>query len=65
MQPGLDSARMALAFVNSGKFLPSTIVGATGMDQLNTNSESVNIILSDDVVQGIQAFHKAQPNPSS
>ena len=34
------------------------------MDQLNTNSESVNIILSDDVVQGIQAIHEAQPNPS-
>lgn len=61
---GLDFAQMALAFVNSRKFLTSTIIGATTMDQLKTNIESVNIRLPEDVVQGIQAIHEAHPNPS-
>ncbi|MGB5405991.1 MAG: NADP(H)-dependent aldo-keto reductase [Thiogranum sp.] len=61
---GLDPARMALAFVNSRKFLTSTIVGATTMEQLKTNIESVNVRLSDDLLHGIQAIHEAHPNPS-
>ncbi len=61
---GLDFAQMALAFVNSRKFLTSTIIGATTMDQLKTNIESVNIRLSEDVVQAIQAIHETHPNPS-
>jgi len=61
---GLDFAQMSLAFVNGRKLLTSTIVGATTMDQLKTNIESVNIKLSADVLQGIEAIHEAHPNPS-
>ena len=61
---GLDFGQMALAFVNSRKFLTSTIVGATAMDQLKANIDSVNISLSEKIVQGIQAIHEAHPNPS-
>jgi len=64
MQPWLDSAQMALAFVNSRKFLPRTTVRATSMDRVNSNSETVKIILFVDAVRGIQTIHDAQPNPS-
>ena len=61
---GLDAAQMALAFVNSRKFLTSTIIGATAMDQLKANIDSVNINLSEQIVQEIQAIHESHPNPS-
>ena len=61
---GLDSAQMALAFVNSRRFLTSTIVGATTLAQLKTNIDSVNISLAADLLQEIEAIHEAHPNPS-
>lgn len=64
MQPWIDSTQMALAFVNSRKFLSRTIVGATSMDRVNSNSETVKILLFDGVMQGIQAIHDAKPKPS-
>ena len=59
----LDLAQMALAFVTSRKFLTSTIVGATTMDQLRTDIGSIQISLSEDVLEAIQAIHQAHPNP--
>ncbi|NNG12498.1 MAG: NADP(H)-dependent aldo-keto reductase [Halobacteria archaeon] len=61
---GLDCARMALAFVNSRRFLTSTIIGATSMAQLRSNIGSIDLELSDEVLEGIQAIHEAHPNPS-
>ena len=62
-QHDLDLAQMALAFVTSQKFLTSTIVGATTMDQLRTDIGSLQISLSEDVLEAIQAIHQAHPNP--
>jgi aryl-alcohol dehydrogenase-like predicted oxidoreductase len=59
----LNLAQMALAFVNSRKFLTSTIVGATTMEQLRSDIDSIQLSLSDDVLEGIQAIHQAHPNP--
>ncbi len=59
----LDYAQMALAFVNSRKFLTSTIVGATSMEQLTSNIQSIDLSLSTEVLEGIQAIHEAHPNP--
>ena len=61
---GLDPARMALAFVNSRKFLTSTIVGATTMAQLRINIDSVNLRLDDTLIEAIDRIHLAHPNPA-
>jgi aryl-alcohol dehydrogenase-like predicted oxidoreductase len=60
---GLDPAHMALAFVNRQRFVSSTLIGATSMAQLVTNVASVDVHLSDEVIQAIEQVHKAQPNP--
>jgi aryl-alcohol dehydrogenase-like predicted oxidoreductase len=59
----LNPAQMALAFVNRQRFLTSTLIGATTMAQLETNLASVDVRLSDDVMQAIDAIHRAQPSP--
>jgi aryl-alcohol dehydrogenase-like predicted oxidoreductase len=63
-QHGLDPAQMALAFANSRPFLTSTIIGATTMAQLRSNIDSINVTLSAEAVEGIEAIHAEHPNPS-
>ena len=60
----LDPAQMALAYVNTRPFLTSTIIGATTMEQLNSNIDSINLTLSTEVLEGIEAIHSEHPNPS-
>lgn len=59
----LDPAQMALAFVNSRSFLTSNIIGATTMEQLETNLESESVKLDDEVLDAIDAIHQRMPNP--
>jgi len=61
---GLSLAQMALAFVNTRPFLTSNIIGATTMEQLKENIDSIDVSLSDEVLEGIEAIHKAIPNPA-
>ena len=61
---GLSMAQMALAFVNSRPFVTSNIIGATSMEQLKENIGSIDVELSDEVLDGIEAIHKAIPNPA-
>lgn len=61
---GLDPAQMALSFVNSRPFLTSNIIGATRMDQLESNIASIDVKLSNEVLQEIDAVHKEIPNPA-
>lgn len=60
---GIDPAQMALAFVNRQPFVTSNIIGATNLDQLRSNIESVNVVLPDDVVAAIDAVHREISNP--
>lgn len=62
-QHDLDPAQMALAFVNSRSFMTSNIIGATTMQQLKNNIDSVDLTLSEDVLEGIAAIHAANSNP--
>jgi aryl-alcohol dehydrogenase-like predicted oxidoreductase len=62
-QHGLDPAQMALAYLHSRPFITSTIIGATTMPQLQSNLESINLTLDDDVIAGIEAIHQRYPNP--
>ncbi|MBD8622527.1 NADP(H)-dependent aldo-keto reductase [Pseudomonas sp. CFBP 13727] len=61
---GLDPAQMALAFVTAQPFVTSNIIGATSLEQLDSNLASIDLVLSEDVLAGIEAIHKAQPNPA-
>ncbi|WP_131668287.1 aldo/keto reductase [Psychrobacter pygoscelis] len=61
---GLDMAQMALAFVNSRHFVTANIIGATSIQQLKSNIDSINLTLSKDVLAAIDEVHAKQPNPS-
>lgn len=63
-QHQLDPAQMALAYVNSRPFVAATIIGATNMQQLQTNIASEQLTLSNEVVTAIEDIHKAIPNPA-
>jgi aryl-alcohol dehydrogenase-like predicted oxidoreductase len=55
---------MALSFVNSRPFVTSNIIGATKLNQLKENIESINIDLSEDALKEINEVHKLIPNPA-
>ncbi|MCZ0928757.1 MULTISPECIES: NADP(H)-dependent aldo-keto reductase [Halomonadaceae] len=60
---GLDPAQMALAFVNSRSFLTSNIIGATTMEQLESNLASESLKLDDELLEAIDDIHRRMPNP--
>jgi aryl-alcohol dehydrogenase-like predicted oxidoreductase len=61
---GYNAAQLALAFVNSRPFVTSNIIGATSLEQLHINLDSVNLVLSAEILEKIEAIHIDQPNPS-
>ncbi|WP_242203874.1 aldo/keto reductase [Aestuariivivens insulae] len=61
---GLSLAQMALAFVNQQPFVTSNIIGATNLEQLKENIESIHVVLSDALLSDINAVHHAIPNPA-
>ena len=55
---------MALAYVTSRPFVTSNIIGATTLQQLESNIGSLDLTLSNEVLAAIDAIHTAQPNPA-
>src|SRR5690606_25177579 len=62
-QHGLDPCHMALAFLNSRPFVSSNLIGATNMEQLRNNIDSISVTLSDEVLKGIAAIRREYPAP--
>ncbi|MEH0666955.1 NADP(H)-dependent aldo-keto reductase [Vibrio scophthalmi] len=60
---GLDPAQMALAFVNQRPFVASNIIGATSLTQLKSNIDSLDITLSPELLDGLQAIGIQYSNP--
>ncbi len=60
---GLDPCQMALAYVNSRPFVSSTLIGATTMEQLKSNIDSISVTLSDEVLEEIEQIRRTQPVP--
>ncbi|MBD0834036.1 NADP(H)-dependent aldo-keto reductase [Aestuariibaculum suncheonense] len=58
-------AQMSLAFVNQQPFVTSNIIGATSMEQLKENIDSVNLTLSKEVLEKINNVHAVIPNPAT
>ncbi|WP_349618444.1 NADP(H)-dependent aldo-keto reductase [Azotobacter salinestris] len=61
---GVDPAQLALAYVTSRPFLTSNIIGATTLEQLDSNIASLDLELSDELLAGIERIHTEQPNPA-
>ena len=59
----LDMAQMSLKFCEIQPFVTSVIIGATTIEQLKTNIESVNVNLSNEVIKEINEVQKIYPNP--
>ena len=62
-EQGLDPAQMALAFVTSRPFVTATIIGATRMEQLETNVGSAEVTLSEEVLTAIEDLHRDHTYP--
>jgi len=60
---GLDPAQMALAWTLTRPFVASTIIGATSMEQLQTNIGAADVVLSDAVLADIEAVRRDWPMP--
>ncbi|HEV2558641.1 MAG TPA: aldo/keto reductase [Microvirga sp.] len=63
-EAGLDPAQMAIAFVNARSFVTSTIIGATSLEQLKTNLGSLDVTISSELEERIDAIHLTHTNPS-
>ena len=61
---GLSAAQMALAFVNQQAFVTSNIIGATTLEQLKENIASIDVVLSEEIINEINAVHAAIPDPA-
>ena len=60
---GLDPVHMALAWCASRPFMGSVIFGATTMDQLEHILGAVDITLTQEVLDDIDAVHRQHPMP--
>lgn len=60
---GLDPAQMALAFCLARPFVASVLIGATTLEQLETDIAAADLTLSPDVLNGIRRIHRLYPAP--
>lgn len=60
---GLDPTKLAIKFCDTRPFVTSTIIGATGMDQLKTCIDAFDMDWSEDLEDEINTLHAAQPSP--
>jgi aryl-alcohol dehydrogenase-like predicted oxidoreductase len=54
---------MSLKFCEIQPFMTSVIIGATTMEQLKTNIESVNVKLNKEIIKDINSVHSIYTNP--
>ena len=59
----LDMSQMSIKFCEDQDFMTSVIIGATTMEQLKTNVESVKVNLDSEVIKEINNVQKKYPNP--
>ena len=61
---GISLTQMALAFVTQQPFITSNIIGATNLNQLKENIDSIHLSLSDEIISEINTIHNQIPNPA-
>ena len=62
-QNGLTLTQLALAFIEQQPFVTSTIIGATTMEQLKENIDTINVTLSEELLQAIDGVQAKIPDP--
>ncbi len=60
---GLDPAQMAIRYAVSRPFVTSVIIGATTLEQLETDVDAAGLTLSEAVLEDIDQIHLDYPNP--
>ena len=60
---GVAPSTFANAFVNDRPFVTSNIIGATTMNQLKENIDSIDVNLPKEVLKEIEDIHLSDPNP--
>ena len=60
----ISLTHLSLSFVNDRPFVTSNIIGATNLEQLKENIESINIKLSDEIISELNSINNKIPNPS-
>ncbi len=60
---GINPSTFANSFVNDRPFVTSNIIGATTMQQLKENIDSIDISLSKEILNEIEEIHLSDPNP--
>jgi aryl-alcohol dehydrogenase-like predicted oxidoreductase len=61
---GLSLTELSLAFIEQQSFVTSTIIGATTMEQLKENIDTIEVSLSDDVLKSIDEVQAIIPDPA-
>lgn len=61
---GVSLTKLALQFVTTRPFMVSNIIGATNITQLEENILSLEINLTDEILNEIEVIHASFPNPS-
>ena len=59
----LNMTQMSIKFCEIQEFMTSVIIGATTMEQLKSDIESVNVNLSNEVIEEINQVQTIYPNP--
>ena len=60
----MSLTQMALAYVTSRPFVTSNIIGATTLEQLKENIDSIDVEINKEIEKEIDAVHIEIPNPS-
>ena len=61
---GLSLTQMAIAYILHKPFLASVIIGATKMPQLIENIDSIELVLSNEIIKEIELISEQYPNPT-
>jgi aryl-alcohol dehydrogenase-like predicted oxidoreductase len=61
---GLSLTELSLAFIEQQSFVTSTIIGATTMEQLKENIDTIQVSLSDEILKAIDEVQAIIPDPA-
>jgi len=63
MQHGIAPAQLAIAYCMTRPFMTSVIIGATNLEQLQTNIGAAELTLPESAIEAIEAVHRQYPMP--
>jgi aryl-alcohol dehydrogenase-like predicted oxidoreductase len=61
---GLTLTELSLAFIEQQPFVTSTIIGATTLEQLKENIDTIQVSLSDEILKAIDEVQAVIPDPA-